>query len=78
MVFGQAQIFSDDFLVFSGGSRMKNSGHRASDFTEFRDPVAFLTPVVSSFLLIFRFQRYQSYWTLLFFFEQNFKTAIAG
>ena len=37
---------------------MKNSGHRASDFTEFRDPVVFLTPVVSRFLWIFRFQRY--------------------
>ena len=34
---------------------MKNSGHRASNFTEFRDPVAFLTPVVSSFLWIFRY-----------------------
>ena len=50
--------FSADFLVFSGGSRMKNSGHRASDFTEFRDPAVFLTPVVSRFLWIFRFQRY--------------------
>ena len=37
---------------------MKNSGHRASDFTEFRDPVVFLTPVVSRFLWIFRFQQY--------------------
>ena len=52
------RYFSDDFLVFSGGSRMKNSGHRASDFTEFRDPVVFLTPVVSRFLWIFRFERY--------------------
>ena len=53
-----ADIFLMTFLFFSGGSRMKNSGHGASDFTEFRDPVVFLTPVVSRFLWIFRFQRY--------------------
>ena len=54
------RYFSDDFLVFSGGSRMNNSGqsNRASNFTELRDPVGYLTPVVSRFLWIFRFQRY--------------------
>ena len=36
---------------------MKNYGHRVSNFIEFRDPVGFLT-LVSSFLWIFRFQRY--------------------